>query len=76
MRLIDANKVLEHISESQKRRFGMMPIKGIIDKQPTVFDIEARKEFLDAINTQLEKYNAPSALQISIFQIVGRYFGR
>lgn len=76
MRLIDADKVLQYMTEDQKKRMGMMPVKGVIDKQPTVFDDNMRKELKNNIEKELERYNASSALKVCILGKIGKYFGR
>ena len=76
MRLIDADNVLHYMTEDQKKRMGMMPVNGVIDKQPTVFDDDMRIELIDSIEKELERYNASSALRVCILGKIGKYFGR
>lgn len=76
MRLIDADNVLHYMTDEQKKRMGMMSVKGVIDKQPTVFNCNMRKELIDSIEKELERYNASSALRVCILRKIGKYFGR
>nr|DAM77811.1 MAG TPA: hypothetical protein [Caudoviricetes sp.] len=64
MRLIDADKIIDSLGNSDMD----FAIGGVIDEQPTVFDVDKVVEQLDAYITKLVRRDA--VLYKTVMQIV------